>query len=141
MRPKYVYFNIGPTGAQSSEPTTLLKVDLNQRITLVDKYTQIKIQELLEILVNYHVEGIINQIIQILINNTGQTKHIHFLNIAPGKLVSSIMYTLPNINFDTVKFQAIPLIKSMIQAKFLDSKVTVDPQNTYITVDWTIPSS
>ena len=141
MRPKYVYYNIGSTGAQSSEPTTLLKVDLNQRITLVNTYTQIKIQELLEILVNYHVEGIINNIIQILINNTGQTKHIYFLNITPGKLVSSIMYTLPNVNFDTVKFQAIPIIKSIIQARFLDSRVTVDSQNTYITVDWTTPSS
>jgi hypothetical protein len=87
--------------------------------------------------VNYHVEGIINGIIQILINRTGQTKHIYFLKITTGKLASSLMYTLPNINFDTVKFQAIPIIKSLVQARFTDSRVTLDPQNTYITVDWT----
>ena len=91
---------------------------------------------MLEILVNYHVEGIINKIIQILINNTGQTKHLYFLQITTGKLVDEVMYTLPNLTFDTLKFQAIPIILSLIQNKFPDSRVTVNSQNTFITVDW-----
>lgn len=138
MQPYYTYFNIGSTGAKYYEPTVLLKANLNQRTTLVQTYTQIKTQELLETLVNYHVEGIVNGIIQILINNPKQTKHMYFLKITPGKLVSNITYTLPNINFDTVKFQAIPIIKSMIQARFPDSIVTLDSQNTHIIVDWTL---
>ena len=137
MRPEYMYYNLGSTGLKYSEPSILSKAALNQRTTLVQTYTQIKIQELLETLVNYHVEGIVNGIIQILINNTKQTKHIYFLKITPEKLVSNLKYTLPNINFDTVKFQAIPIIKSIIQARFSDSRVEVDSQNTYISVDWT----
>ena len=139
MQPYYMYFNIGSTGAKYFEPTVLLKANLNQRTNLVQIYTQIKTQELLEILVNYHVEGRVNGIIQILITNPKQTRHLHFLKISPGKLVSNVMYNLPNINFDTVKFQAIPIIKSMIQARFPDSRVTVDSQNTYIIIDWTLP--
>ena len=92
---------------------------------------------MLEILVNYHVEGIINKIIQILINNTGQTKHLHFLQVTTGKLVDNIIYTLPNLTFDSLKFQAIPIILSLIKKKFPDSRVTVSSQNTFITVDWT----
>jgi hypothetical protein len=86
--------------------------------------------------VNYHVEGIINKIIQLLINNTGQKKHLHFLQVPPGRIMDEIVYTLSSVNYDAVKGQAVPIIVSIVQAKFSDSKVTSDKAMTYVLVDW-----
>ena len=136
MRPPYTYFNIGPTG--TTDPSAITRVQLNEKNDLVAKYTQIKFQHLLTLIVNYHVEGVINGIIQILINNTGQTSHLHYLQVPPGKIMDQIVYNLSNVNYDTVKTQAIPIIIQLLQAKFIDSVISVNKQNTYIMVDWAI---
>jgi hypothetical protein len=135
-RPPYTYFNIGSTGAQFSEPTTLSKAELQERTIVVEKYRNIKFQNLLTVVVNYHVEGIINGIIQILINNTGQTKHMYFLQVPPGKVMDEIVYNLSSISYDTVKVQAVPLILGILQKKFPDSDIKSDASLSYIIVDW-----
>jgi hypothetical protein len=77
-------------------------------------------------------------IIQILINNTGQTSHLHYLQVPPGKISENVIYDIPCVNYNTVKADAIPIIISILQAKFVDSVISVDKKNTYISVDWTI---
>jgi len=111
---------------------------MNQRLDLVNQYTTIKIQDLLTVVVNYHVETIINQIIQILINNTKQTSHLHYLQIPPGVVMEKLVFNLSTVKYDTIKLQAIPFIISILQEKFVDSVITVNKQKTYISIDWTI---
>jgi hypothetical protein len=136
-RPPYIYFNIGPTGAQYSEPSVIMKSDIQERTNLIAVYKSIKFQNLLSVVVNYHVEGIMNEIIQLLINKTAQKKHLHFLQIPPGKLMNDIVYNISTVNYSTVKVQAIPIILSILREKFPDSKVSSDKALSYIVVDWT----
>ena len=136
IRPPYKYFNIGPTGAV--EPTVITKAQLQQRTALVNQYTLVKFQSLLSLIVNYHVETAINNIIQILINNTGQKKHLHFLQVPPGKIMDEIVYTLPTVNYDSVKIQAVPIIVSILQAKFPNSRVINDKALSYVLIDWSV---
>jgi len=133
-RPPYPYFNIGSTG--TVEPGVITKAQLKQRTDLVDKYKMVKFEDVLTVVVNYHIEGIINEIIQLLINNTGQKKHLHFLQVPPGKIMDEIVYNLSSVNYDTVKTQAVPIIISILQTKFPDSKVTSDKELSYVMVDW-----
>ena len=51
--------------------------------------------------------------------------------------MDEIVYTLSTVNYDAVKSQAVPIIVSIIQAKFPDSKVTNDRPLSYVLVDWT----
>jgi hypothetical protein len=135
--PPYIYFNLGITGA--TEPNIITREMIKERKQLVDQYTLVKTQDILTTVVNYHVETIINQIIQILINNNTQTSHLHYLQVPPGKISENVIYDIPCLNYDSVKPQAIPLIISILQTRFVDSVISVDKKNTYITVDWAIP--
>ena len=86
---------------------------------------------------NYHVDGVLNQIIQILIDNTGQKQHIHALEIPPGKIMDQITYNLSTVNYESVKIQAVPIILRILQAKFPDSIISTDNKLNYVMVDWT----
>jgi hypothetical protein len=61
---------------------------------------------------------------------------LHFLQVPPGKIVDEIVYNLSSVNYDAVKGKAVPLIISILQSKFPDSKVISDKALTYIMVDW-----
>jgi hypothetical protein len=113
-----------------------MKADLQQRLYLVSTFQQIKKETILEMVVNYHVEGVINSIIQILINNTGQKRHTHNLQVPPGKLLDNITYNLTTVTYNSVKGTSIPIIQNILQQRFPDSKISVDRNKMYITVDW-----
>ena len=132
----YIYYNIGPPPARTAEPAILTKANLQQRLTLVSTFQQIKRETILEMVVNYHIEGIINSIIQILINNTGQKRHTHNLQVPPGKLLDSITYNLTTVTYNSVRGTSIPIIQNILQQRFPDSKISVDRNRMYITVDW-----
>jgi len=87
--------------------------------------------------VNYHIDGVINEIIQILIDNTGQKKHIRALEVPPGKIMDQITYNLSTVNYESVKIQAVPIIVRILQAKFPDSIISTDTKLNYVMVDWT----
>ena len=72
-----------------------------------------------------------------LINNTGQKKHMYFLQVPPGKLMDEIVYNLSNVTYDTVKVQAVPIIIGILQTKFPDSSIKSDASLSSIVVDWT----
>ena len=99
-------------------------------------YEKVKFENLLTAIVNYHVEGAINDIIQILINNTGQRKHLRYLQIPPGKIMNELVYNLSTVNYSSVKLQAIPIILRILKEQFPDSIVKADPLSTYILIDW-----
>jgi len=135
VRPPYLYFNIGSTGTIA--PSIIYKADLQQRLALVSVYQQVKFQNLLMVVVNYHVEGVINGIIQILINNTGQKKTVRYLQTPPSNLMNDIVYNLSTVNYTSVIIQAIPIIISILKEQFPDSNIMSDTAGTYIIIDWT----
>ena len=137
LAPPYPYFNIGPTGAEDSLANTLTKSQLEQRTILITTYQEYQSQQALMLIVNYHMEAIINNIIQLLINNRGRTKCVYFLQIPPTLILDNIPNILSTITYTTLKPQVIPILVNCLRLKFPDSLIILDPQNTFVIVDWT----
>lgn len=95
-------------------------------------------EKILEFLVNYHVEGIINGIKGVLLNNFGQTRHIHFIDFPVEKINEEPLLKISNIDYNSIRLQAIPIIQNIIQARFIDSKIEPDINKSYFLIDWTI---
>jgi hypothetical protein len=110
-------------------PATITKANLQERNALVSIFQQINFQKVLSIFVNYHVESIMDNIIEIIGKNTGQKKYLHTLVIPPG-LDTNL------VNISLIKIEAVRIIINILQSRFVDSLFRSDNAFTYIIVDW-----
>ena len=137
LAPPYPYFNIGPTGAEDTLANTLTKSQLQQRTNLITTYQEYQSQQALMVIVNYHMVDIINNIIQLLINNTGRTKYVYYLQIPPSLLADNIPNILSTITYASLKPQVVQNLINSLQLKFPDLLIILDRQNTFVILDWT----
>jgi hypothetical protein len=117
---------------------TKTKANLQKSATTIASYIVYENNIYGPLIVNYHYNLCIKNIVQILLKNNGsigQTQHIYSLKTPASLYEGMLNNTVANIN--ALQAAAIPTIVSQLRVKFPDTIITLDSSNQYITFNWT----